>query len=241
MKLTCLIVDDEPLAREGLENYAKKIPYLHIAAICEHAMQAVEEMEKNKIDLLFLDIQMPLVSGIDFIKSLPDPPLIVLTTAFPMYALEGYQLNVLDYLVKPIAFDRFLKAANKAKEYYSLKVKAQESLSAIAEKDYFFIKCEGKYEKITFESIVCVEGLKNYIIIHTDKQKFVTYLTLKNIEKVLPQTQFIKVQKSFIIALSKIETIEGNVIKVGKLSIAISRSNREEVLNQILCNKLLKR
>lgn len=255
MKINCLIVDDEPFARQGMEEYVNDISFLNLVAKCENAMQAHDMMTQGDIHLIFLDIQMPRLTGLDFLKSLRNPPLVIFTTAYPQYALESFALDVVDYLLKPIPFDRFLKAVNKAKELFDLRQKAQNdnhtsnlisqninsSQEGVPQLDYFFVKTESKYEKIFFDDILYVEALQNYITIQCKKEKITTYLTLKNIEDYLPPSHFLKVQKSFIIALSKIDSIDGAMIKIGNHAIPISRQMKESVLEAILKGKLLVR
>jgi two-component system, LytTR family, response regulator len=227
--INCVIVDDEPLAREGIASYVKEVDYLHLSATCENPVELMKILDQQQVDLIFLDIQMPKMNGLDFLKITKNPPMVVITTAFPTYALEGFQLNVLDYLLKPITFDRFIKSASKAKEYYQLTTKSS---------DHCFIKCGSKYEKILFDDILYVEGMQNYINIHTRKGKYVTLLYLKNMEENLDSKSFIRVHKSFIVAIDKIEGIEGNEIFIGPIKIPISRNYREQVIQQVVMNKL---
>jgi len=227
--INCVIVDDEPLAREGIASYVKEVDFLHLSATCENPVELIKILDQQHIDLIFLDIQTPKMSGLDFLKITKNPPMVVITTAFPTYALEGFQLNVLDYLLKPITFDRFIKSASKAKEYHQLITKPG---------DHCFIKCGSKYEKILFDDILYVEGMQNYINIHTRKGKYVTLLYLKNMEENLDSKSFIRVHKSFIVAIDKIEGIEGNEIFIGPIKIPISRNYREQVIQQVVMNKL---
>jgi DNA-binding LytR/AlgR family response regulator len=250
MKINALIVDDEPIARAGMEEYAADVSFLNIVGTCDSAVKAYEWVAAGKVDLLFLDIQMPRLTGLDFLKTLKNPPMVILTTAYPQYALESFALDVLDYLVKPIPFDRFLKAVNKAKELFDLKqnsaqmpqnaVYTEGSLPTIGN-DYFFIKTDSKYERILFADVLFIEALQNYVLIHTPTARHTVYLTLKSVETYLPPTQFLKVQKSFIVALGKIEGIEGADILIGKHRIPISRQDRDSIMDVILKDKLLKR
>src|SRR5688500_12020341 len=163
MKLNCLIIDDEPVARKGLEEYVQEIEFLHCVASCENALKASPYLNQQKIDLIYLDIHMPKVTGIDFLKSLKNPPLTILTTAYSDYAVEGYTLDVIDYLVKPITFERFLKASQKALEFFHLKVRA--GTFQAGQVDYFFVRCDSKHEKVFFLDVVYDEALQNYTII----------------------------------------------------------------------------
>jgi DNA-binding LytR/AlgR family response regulator len=238
MKMNCLIVDDEPIARKGLEEYVREIEFLHLVGQCENSLKASSLMKEHHVDLLFLDIHMPKISGIEFLKTLRNPPLVIFTTAFPEYALEGYSLDVTDYLVKPISFERFLKAAQKAYEIHLLHRNAGLATEAT---DYFFVKSDSKFEKVFYKDVLYVESLQNYTIIHTAERKLIAYLTLSGLESQLPKEQFIKVHKSFIISVPAVSSIEGNEITIGNSKIPVSRNLREEVLKQILGNKLFKR
>jgi DNA-binding LytR/AlgR family response regulator len=240
LKINCLIVDDEPIARQGLQEYIEEIDFLGLIGQAENPVKALDFLNREKVELIFLDIEMPKISGIEFLKTLQNPPLIIFTTAYPQYALKGFELDVLDYLVKPISLERFLKAASKARDFLALKYKALDN-QLIKPADYFFIKCDNKYEKIAYQELLYGEALQNYVILHTPHKKYITYLTLKNLEEQLPDNQFIKIHKSFIVSIDKIEQIEGNEIMIQKQKIPISRSLKDEVLQKILNNKLLKR
>lgn len=238
--INCVIIDDEPLAREGMASYVREVDFLQLVATCVHPLELVSLRDAHQVDLLFLDIQMPKMNGIDFLKVVEKPPMVIITTAFPSYALEGFQLNVLDYLLKPITFDRFFKAASKARDYHQLITKAAGAVNepVTATTDYCFIKCGNKYEKIHFDDILYVEGMQNYSTIYTRKGKYVTLLYLKNLEQNLNNTQFIRVHKSYIVSINKIEGIDGNDICIQTHRIPISRNYREQVLNQVVMSKL---
>lgn len=239
MKINCIVIDDEPLARKGLTNFINEISFLNMVSVHSHAMESLPVIKEQNIDLIFLDIQMPKITGLEFLKTLTNPPVTIITTAFPNHALESYELNVMDYLIKPIPFERFVKAVNKVKDYFELQQKANEGNKISA--DYFFIKCENRYEKIHFDELLYVEALQNYVVLHTVSKRFVSYLTFKSVEEYLPSDRFLKVQKSYIVALSRIDSIEGSEIKIGNMEISISRSNKDEILNTILKNKLLRK
>jgi two-component system, LytTR family, response regulator len=230
--LSCIIVDDEPLAREGMANYVRETGFLQLAGACGDPLALMQLLDTQPVDLLFLDIQMPKMSGIDFLKITPNPPMVIITTAYPSFALEGFQLNVLDYLLKPITFDRFLKSAAKAKDYHQLRNKPAGA------SDHFFIKCGSKYEKIYFDDILYVEGMQNYVAIHTTKGKYITLLYLKNLEQNLDGQAFIRVHKSFIAAIGKIDSIEGGDIHIGGHRVPMSRNYREQVIEKVVANKL---
>jgi DNA-binding LytR/AlgR family response regulator len=239
MKLNCLIIDDEPIARQGLEEHVQEIEFLNCIASCENALKASTYLNKQKIDLLYLDIHMPKVTGIDFLKSLKNPPLTIITTAYSDYALEGYTLDVIDYLVKPITFERFLKASQKALEFFQLKTNAANCSTSQA--DYFFVRCDRKFEKVFFRDVSYVEGLQNYAVIHLHDRKLITYITLTSLENQLPKDEFLKVHKSFLISVPHVQAIEGDEIIIDDARIPISRNLREQVTHQILGNRLFKR
>jgi DNA-binding LytR/AlgR family response regulator len=236
MRLNCLIIDDEPIARKGLREYMDEVEFLTCIASCENALKATGCLNENKIDLMFLDIHMPRVNGIEFLKTIKNPPLTILTTAYPDYALEGYALDVIDYLMKPITFNRFLKASQRAMEFFQLKNHAAQQQA-----DYFFVKCDRKFEKVFFRDVSHVEGLQNYAVIHVRGRKLITYITLTSLENQLPKDRFLKVHKSFLISLPHITAIDGDEIILEDVRIPISRSLREQVMNQILGSRLFKR
>ena len=239
MKLNCLIIDDEPIARKGLEEHVQEIEFLNCIASCENALKASTYLNEQKIDLLYLDIHMPKVTGLDFLKSLKNPPLAILTTAYSDYALEGYTLDVIDYLVKPITFERFLKASQKAMEFFQLKSNATKYSASRA--DYFFVRCDRKFEKVFFRDVSYVEGLQNYAVIHLHDRKLITYITLTSLENQLPKDEFLKVHKSFLISVPHVKAIEGDEIIIDDNRIPISRTLKDQVLQQILGNSLFKR
>jgi DNA-binding LytR/AlgR family response regulator len=237
MKLNCLVIDDEPVARKGIAEYVGEVDFLNLIAQCENAVKASSYLNQSSVDLIFLDIQMPKLSGIEFLKTLKNPPLVIFTTAYSEYALESYSLDVVDYMVKPITFDRFLKAAQKAMEIHSLKRLAGQ----VREADHFFVKCDSKYEKLFYHEVRYIEALQNYAVIHTENRKLITYITMTGLENQLPKEQFLKVHKSYIIGIAHIKAIDGNEILIGEVRIPLSRNSKEEVVNQILGNKLFKR
>ena len=231
-----IVVEDEPLAREGLLNYIREIDFIHVVKACEDAMEANQTLASEKIDLMFLDIQMPKITGIDFLKSLKNPPMVIMTTAYPNFALQGYELDVLDYLVKPFPFDRLLKAANKAHDFFELKSKNQNAESSKASVDYFFVKCDYRYEKIHFKDILYIEGMENYIVIWTAVQKYVTLLRMKTVEETLPPTGFIRIHKSYIVSITAISSIDGNEVIVAGKRLPMSREKKSEIMEKVLKN-----
>lgn len=241
MKLACAIVDDEPLAREGLADYVRDIDFLVLKGMARDPMELQALLEDNPVDLIFLDIQMPFISGIDFLKMAKNLPMVVLTTAYPHYALEGFRLDVLDYLVKPITFERFFKAASKAKEYHQLRHVAGVNKNSMPPADYFFVKCEHKFEKVYFEDIFYIQACQNYVIIHTAKDKHMVLLPLKSVEQYLENRDFVKVHKSFIVPVSKIDSIENNHVIIRSDKIPISRNYREALMDEAILKRLWKK
>jgi DNA-binding LytR/AlgR family response regulator len=233
--MNCVIVDDEPLAREGMSSYVREVDFLRLTGVCENPLELTRLLDQQSVDLLFLDIQMPKMNGLDFLKTVQNPPLVIVTTAYPTYAIEGFQLNVLDYLLKPITFDRFFQSVAKAKDYYQL---INRGAAAGAKPDYFFIRCGSKYEKIHFSQILYIEGMQNYITLYTEKGKFVTLLYLKNLEENLDSRSFIRVHKSYIVSIDKIEAIEGNEIFIQSHRIPMSRNYRDEVIRRVVAGNL---
>lgn len=239
--IRCIIIDDEPLARKGLKEYVNDVDFLQLEAEFDNPLKATKLLSEVVIQLIFLDIQMPKITGLDFFKTLQHAPPVIFTTAYPQYALDGFELNALDYLVKPISFERFLKAAMRAKEYYEVRAKNSSELAALEKEDFFFIKADNKLVKIFFEDVLYVEALQNYVSIHTKTKKYITYLTFKSIEEYLPADRFIKTHKSFIVSASKIDNIDGNDIRVGAYHIPISRTSKDEVMDRLLKGRFLKR
>lgn len=242
MILHCVTIDDEPLAREGIGNYIREIDFLRLVGSGSNPVELIQLLDEQSIDLVFLDIQMPIMNGIDFLKMAQNPPMIIITTAYPSYALEGFQLDVLDYLLKPITFNRFFKAVTKAKNYAQLQLASTaEPISSSEAEAYFFIKCESKYEKLYFADILFIQAMQNYVIIHTTKGKYITLLYLKNVEQYLEDQAFIRVHKSYIVAIPKIEAIDHNELVIQSHRIPISRNYKERVLKQIVDDKLWKK
>lgn len=237
MKLRCLIVDDEPVARRGMAEYVAEVSILQLVGECSSAAEAASIMATSEVDLLLLDIQMPRLSGIDFLKTLPKPPMAIFTTAYSEYALEGYSLDIIDYLVKPIPFDRFLKAVQKAYDYYQLRTRTQKQDAP----DYFFVKTNGKFERIAFADILYVESMQNYVVIHLPGQKHIVYMTLSGLEAQLPADRFMKVHKSYIISLSQVNSVDDNDLIIRQARIPVSRALRDEVMKRIMGGHLLSR
>jgi two-component system, LytTR family, response regulator len=230
--MNCIIVDDEPLAQQVIEDYAITIPYLTVIAKCSSAFEAFDVLRTKKVDLIFLDIQMPNVTGIDFLNSLEYKPMIIFTTAFSEYALDAFNLNALDYLVKPIPFDRFLKAVNKAFDYYNLKNRGQETVkdgNTSAPEKFILVKSDYQTQKVDLNEITFIEGLKDYIKIHLSNSKpVITLNSLRNMAEKLPADQFIRVHKSYIVALNKVDSISRNRIIIGETYIPIGDNFKDE-------------
>ena len=239
MKLKCLIIDDEPLGRRVIEEFIHETDFLELAGTASNPVNAATVMNSVSPDLLFLDVQMPKINGIDFLKSLRNPPIVILTTAFPQYALNGFELDVIDYLLKPVSLERFFKAAKKAREFYELKHRSDSQ--AITEPAFFFIKCNNKYERMVFDDLLFIEAASNYIILQTTQKRYITYLTFKSVSDHLPGDRFIKVHKSYMVALDKIESIDSEEIIIGNHTIPISRGLKDEVMEKVVNRNLWKR
>lgn len=234
MKLRCLIVDDEFLARQLLEGYIARVPYLELVASCERALDALEVLQKQTVDLILLDVNMPELSGINFIKALPHKPEIILTTAYSEHAIEGYQLDVIEYLLKPIYFERFLQAITKAKEIINVKSKASAKVETNVDGNSFFIKIgPQKMLKIQVKDILYIESLHEYIRIHLANENHTIYHSLKGILEILPAETFIQIHRSYIVNFNHIAVIEGNTITVGGKELAIGKNYRETLMERI--------
>jgi DNA-binding LytR/AlgR family response regulator len=222
--ILCAIIEDEPLAQNILKKYIEDHPLLELAAICNNADEAQKLFLTKKPELLFLDINLPKLSGINFLKAIPQPPLVVFTTAYPEYAVEGFELDAVDYLVKPFSFERFLKAANKAIERLNKKETVTQTAPA-----YIFLKADKKVHKVNPIDIIYLEAAGDYVKVITEQGQYIVNDTLKNLQDELPANQFIRVHKSYIISKEKIRFFEGNYIKVGNIDIPIGNSYKEEI------------
>lgn len=230
MKIRSLIIDDEPLARRVIERYAGEIPNLEIAGKCSSAMEALEMLHDEEIDLLFLDINMPGLSGLDFLRTLKNPPLVIIVTAYAEYALQGFELDVVDYLMKPYSFDRFHRAVMKAEELLRGRgaQRAAKKEPESQEENFIFVKSGKKTFRVNLAEILYIEALGDYVKIHTTGKMIITYQSLKNIEALLPASAFPRVHKSFIIALSRIDLIEGNHVRIGDRLIPVGSNFKTE-------------
>ena len=239
--IKAIIVDDEPLALDVLETYIEKMPELSLVAKCENAIEANEALKNNDIDLMFLDIQMPQITGVEFLKSLDNPPEVIFTTAYPDYAVEGFELNAVDYLLKPISLDRFMKAVNKVSS--KIGQKSSEGGSTLEmEGDFFFVKADKKLIKVDFDDIIYIEGLKDYVIIRQEAGRVITLQTMKSLEAKLPETIFKRVHRSYIVNIHKINAVVGNMLEVTEKGqtkhIPIGKNYREDLLNIINLKRL---
>lgn len=234
MTIRCIIVDDEPLATEILEAYVNKVSFLDLVQICANAFEAMECLKQNTVDLIFLDINMPDLSGIEFLNTLAIKPAVIFTTAYADYAVEGFNLNAVDYLLKPISFDRFVKAANKAESFLGSQQPTQDDNPASgAQSEYLFVKTEYKIVKVNLKDILYVEGLKDYIKIVTVEGQLLTLQSMKSMQETLPDAQFIRVHKSYIVAIAHIESIERNKIKIKDKWIPIGTTHRDHFYKRI--------
>jgi DNA-binding LytR/AlgR family response regulator len=237
--INAIIVDDEPLAQDILETYLEKIPQIELIAKCNNAFEANDVIKAQDVDLMFLDISMPQLTGTDFLKGLVDPPVTIFTTAYPNYALEGFELNALDYLVKPISTDRFLTACNRAIEQAELKQKAKagEVVEEAPDADFFFVKADKKLVRVNLADIVYIEGLKDYVIIRMPNDRVITLQTMKSLDERLPSADFQRIHRSYIVNVNRIEALHGNMVEVkekGKTtSLPVGKSYREVLAGRI--------
>ena len=232
MTVNCLIIDDEPLAINVIKNHIKEIDNLNVIDTFNSAIDALSFMKSNTVDLLFLDINMPLLDGLDFIKSLDKKPMIIITTAYSEYAIKTYELEVLDYLMKPISFPRFLKAVNRA--FKELNSNLTSNIG-IAKRAHIFIKVDKKkMQKIYLDEILIIESLRDYLKITTISNKYIIHSTLSSFTEKLPSNNFIRIHRSFTIAIDKIEAVQGNSVEIDGIKYVIGRSYIEHVKNRIL-------
>lgn len=226
----CIVVDDEKLARELMEDNIRRVPFLHLQRTCKNAIEAAEVLHTEAVDLMFLDVQMPELNGLDFVRTLSDPPMVILVSAYDRYALDGFALNVVDYLVKPVAFERFLAAANKAHELFTLKKKADTKSGAQSE-GYFFVNVEYGLVKIEIDQISYIEGMKDYVQIHlaSASKPVMTRMSMKSIEKKLFLYNFVRIHKSFLVPVRKITSVKRDLLYVGSKELPVGDSYKERV------------
>ena len=239
MILNCIAVDDEPLALEKIKSFVERVPFLKLISCCNNAMEAISELKNSKIDLIFLDIQMDEFTGIQLLESLQTKPKVILTTAYDSYALKGYELDVSDYLLKPISFERFLKAVNKVYDNCNAKSDKETNITIQDSKqnkeDFVFVKTEYRMQKVVFDDILYIEGMKDYLRIVTKSEKIMTLQSFSSLEKLLPSHDFVRVHKSYIVAINKIECIERRGIKIKEMYIPIGdiyKMNFMDILKQ---------
>ena len=240
--MTCIIIDDEPLARQGMEMNIAQVSSLELLGSFSNALAASDFIRKENVDLMFLDINMPELSGLDFLKSLRDAPLVIFTTAYPQYALESYELDALDYLVKPIRIERFLKAVNKAENH--LKLLRNESNNNSVEKiegDFVFIKADRKFFKIYFKDILYIEGLKDYVIIYTADNKIITSMNVKTISAQLPSSIFARVSKSYIVNVMHITSFDNELVYIQNNEIPLGQGFKDDFLKKYIDGRIVKR
>ena len=242
MLLKAVIADDEPVARKVIKEYLEDIEFLELAGMAENPLKADMLLGSGQVDLLFLDINMPKLSGIEYLRATanrPRQPMVIITTAYAEYALDGFELDVVDYLVKPFSFERFLKACNKARSKYGERHPA--GAAAQPGPDHFFVKCDGILEKVLYDELEYVEALTNYIVLHTRTRQLIVYLTMKGVLAHLPAGRFVRVHKSFIVNIHRIRSIRGNVLQLGAGDIAVSQHYFDAAMQEILKDRVLKR
>ncbi len=230
-----IIVDDEFPARKLLSEYVAKLPNLKLVGVCEDAVQAMELLQKEEVDLILTDIQMPDLSGLDFFRSLKDKPLVIFTTAYKEYALDSYELEAVDYLLKPIPFPRFVQAINKVTERLSLRRQASsQEASKTERKDYFMVKADYKLYRVDFASIIYIEGQSEYVTFHLKEKKRITaYYSLKKLEEELPTDKFVRIHKSYIVSIANIEAVEGNMVLIAGQRLSIGKNYKELLLERL--------
>jgi len=232
MKIKCIITDDEPIARKGIRSYIEKVDFLTLVGECENAVQLNVMLKTLQPDLLFLDVEMPEISGLDLLSTIQNPPKTIIISAYEQYALKGYEFDVVDYLLKPVSFSRFLKSVNKVHDLFE---KKQDDSTDT----YIFVKSDKQLKKILLKEILFIESMENYVVIHTLSSKEVVYTTLKHILESLSYSNFLQVHRSFIVNIDFINSIEGNFLKIGTQKIPVARNLRDEVFNIILNNRLI--
>lgn len=236
--LSCLVVDDEPIARAGIIDFIEQVDFLQLAGSCGTAMEASDFIHKNQVDLLFLDINMPYLSGLELLESMESPPLTILTTAYSEHALEGYRLQILDYLLKPITFQRFHQAVNKARQTHRLHGLQKQPPTL---DPFLFVRQKDSFKKIQWADILFVEGMQNYAKLKFKDQELIIHQTLVSLEEILPSDHFFRIHKSYLVNISKIDVVSGGRIFIGDHELPISRHRREDLLKEVVYNKLLSR
>ncbi|MDR1402172.1 MAG: LytTR family DNA-binding domain-containing protein [Tannerellaceae bacterium] len=234
--LKCLVVDDESFAIEGIVNYINKLDFLELSATCPSALEATELLMEKDVDLMFLDINMPELTGIEFLESLDSPPLTILTTAYSMYALDGFRLNVVDYLLKPIGFQRFFQAAQKALELY---VSHNNPSTAETVGSEMYIKQDDSFIKIIWENILYVESMQNYLKLYFKDKSYVIHQTMASLENILPKEAFFRIHKSYLVNISHIDMVSGGRVIVGGTELPLSKHRKDDLFNNVIFKKLM--
>lgn len=225
--MKCIIVDDEPIAREGLEVLINKIPELKLVGSFDSADSAAKYIKSDSVDLIFLDIEMPEINGLEFARTIPKHTLVIFTTAYSEYALDSYEVDAVDYLVKPIEYERFKKAVDKANSYHSLLLN-EEKEEIKADNDFIFVKSERRYFKVHYNEILFIEGLKDYVIIRTENKRIITKMYLRTIHELLPSKMFFRLNKSYVVNLLRIDSFDNNDVFIGEHEIGIGNTYRED-------------
>lgn len=236
--IKCLVVDDEPLARNSIIDFIEKIDFLEVVGSCASALEASEYIQKGQVDLLFLDINMPYLSGLEFLDSLDRPPMAIFTTAYSEHALEGYRLQIVDYLLKPITFQRFYQASLKAQQLYSLTFATKQQTPADT---FLYIRQEDGFQKISWADILYIEGMQNYAKLHFKNQVLIIHQTMISLEETLPKEKFFRIHKSFLVNIDHIDSIAGGRMSINGKQLPISRTRRELLLKEVVYKNLLSR
>jgi len=231
MQIKCIITDDEPMARKGLRGYIEKMDFLTVVGECEDAIQLNTMLKNRQVDLVFLDIEMPEMTGLELLSNLTNPPKVIIVSAYEQYALKGYEFDVVDYLLKPVSFDRFLKSVNRIHDLLQTEQKENN--------DYIFVKSDKQLKKILFKDIIFIESMENYVVIQTVACKEVVYTTLKQLYESLPKDIFRQVHRSYIVNINQVNAIDGNQLNVNSYKIPVARNFRDEIYNMILNNRLI--
>ena len=226
MKINCIVIDDELPAIEQMEEYITRIPFLNLLGSFDNAIEPINFLKSNSVDLIFLDIEMEGFTGLQLIKTLQHKPKIILTTAYDQYAIEAFDLNVSDYLLKPISFERFIKAIDKIFDSY-IETNIKTSNEPVYKRDYFFVKTEFRMQRVDFKDILFIEGMNEYLRINTTKEKIMTLQNFKSLEEILPKNNFVRVHKSYMVAINKIDCVEKSRIKIGEKLIPVSNTYKD--------------
>jgi len=231
MEIKCIITDDEPMARKGLREYIEGIDFLTLIGECEDAVQLNTMLKNKQVDLIFLDIEMPEITGLELLSNLTNPPKVIIVSAYGQYALKGYEFDVVDYLLKPVSFGRFLKSVNKVHDLLQKEQKENNN--------YIFVKSDKQLKKMLFKDILFIESMENYVIIQTVSSKEVVYTTLKQLYESLPQNIFQQTHRSYIVNIEKVAAIDGNQLSINSYKIPVARNFRDTIFNLILNNRLI--